>query len=108
MIEISYDGVCRLCVRGHAGQAPVGQDIVCAGVSALTVALAESAELRRKKCISLDIMVEKGNAHIFAVPRAEHAPELMAVFDTAVCGLRHIERAYPEYLTFIQLESGTE
>lgn len=101
MIEISYDGGCRLCVSGHAGQAPVGQDIVCAGVSALTIALAESAETRRGKCITLGIEIEKGKARICAVPKAEYASELAAVFDTAVCGFKHIGRAYPQYLTFV-------
>lgn len=101
MIEICYDGGCCLCVRGHAGQAPVGHDIVCAGVSALTVALAESAERRRGKCIVLDIKIEKGNARVCAVPRAEYASELAAAFDTAMCGFKHIGRAYPEYLRLI-------
>ena len=31
----------RLTVRGHADYAPKGQDIVCAAVSALLLALAE-------------------------------------------------------------------
>lgn len=43
MIEISVrkDGI---TVIGHAGYAPPGQDIVCAGVSALTQTLIKSIE----------------------------------------------------------------
>lgn len=41
MIYIKYDPrEMRLQLRGHAQQAPAGQDIVCAGVSALYGALA--------------------------------------------------------------------
>jgi len=34
VIEIYASG-CKIAVKGHAGFAPVGQDIVCAGVSTL-------------------------------------------------------------------------
>ena len=41
MIHIKYSRhETRLQVRGHAGFAPEGQDIVCAGISALLCALA--------------------------------------------------------------------
>ena len=40
MIYVKYNpDEVRLQVRGHAEQAPIGQDIVCAGVSALYGAL---------------------------------------------------------------------
>lgn len=43
MIDISIrrDGI---TISGHAGYAPAGQDIVCAGVSALTQTLIKSIE----------------------------------------------------------------
>ena len=41
VISVRKDG---LTVSGHAGYAPAGQDIVCAGVSALTQTLIRSVE----------------------------------------------------------------
>ena len=40
MITIHFDGL-HMTASGHAGFAPNGQDIVCAGVSALSYAAAE-------------------------------------------------------------------
>ena len=45
MIEIVYDRMrLRLTADGHAGFAEVGQDIVCAGVSAIVQTLIQSVE----------------------------------------------------------------
>ena len=41
VISVRKDGI---TVSGHAGYAPAGQDIVCAGVSALTQTLIRSVE----------------------------------------------------------------
>ena len=44
MIQIIYDGNCRITLEGHAGFAPKGRDLVCAAVSGLTLGLKEQAE----------------------------------------------------------------
>ena len=43
MIEVTYDGETELTVAGHAGAGDPGKDLVCAAVTALTLALGESA-----------------------------------------------------------------
>lgn len=53
----------RLTLRGHAGYAPRGRDIVCAAVSALFWALAETLE--EKKAVQ-EITVRQGAATIAA------------------------------------------
>lgn len=40
MIRVRYEAPCRMTFSGHAGYAQAGQDIVCAGVSALWGTLA--------------------------------------------------------------------
>ena len=50
MIEVTYDDFCCLEVRGHAGSAPMGRDLICAGATVLVLTLgkqAEKAEIRR-------------------------------------------------------------
>lgn len=48
MIQISTEWLdynrCRIVVEGHAGYAPIGSDIVCAGISALYETLKISLE----------------------------------------------------------------
>ena len=49
MVVIDYNRQFpRVTVKGHAGTAPAGQDLVCAAVSTLTYTLAENvAQLHR-------------------------------------------------------------
>ena len=44
MIEIRYDGLDTVKVTGHAEAGPKGKDLVCAGVTALVLALRENAD----------------------------------------------------------------
>ncbi len=44
MIQIYMDGS-KIIVKGHAGFAPPGQDIVCAGISALTQTLVQALDV---------------------------------------------------------------
>ncbi|MBO4854082.1 MAG: ribosomal-processing cysteine protease Prp [Oscillospiraceae bacterium] len=46
MIQVRYEAPCRMTFSGHAGYAAVGQDIVCAGISALWGTLAADLALR--------------------------------------------------------------
>ena len=91
MIEVfSYrnGGKCRLYVCGHAAYHP-GNDIVCAGVSALVGALAQYAarHYRHVRC-----RLEEGNAFLAAGGGAEEG------FDMAVQGLAAIAASYPDYV----------
>lgn len=88
-----------LTCEGHAEYAPAGQDIVCAGISALCGALE----------ITLDNLQDMGrvqslfcsSAEAYFQACAETAPDSDAVrtaFDTVYNGLCRIEEAYPDYL----------
>ena len=73
MIEIHYyRGYHRITVRGHAGSAEEGKDLVCAAVSALV--LTAAANVRRmedKGCTySTAVTVDKGDAEIQVNPKA--------------------------------------
>lgn len=76
----------RLTVRGHADYAPAGQDIVCAAVSALLLALAE--RLQEKNLVK-ELVMRPGYMSI-AMRGAERETELVK------CGLRQLERRFPQ------------
>ena len=91
MIEVfSYrnGGKCRLYVQGHAAYHP-GNDIVCAGVSALVGALAQYAKghYRHVRCHT-----KAGNAFLAAGDGAGDG------FDMIVQGLAAIARSYPDHV----------
>ena len=88
--------------RGHAGYAPKGQDIVCAGVSALCMALLGRLEtlhdegiLRLVKCSAAD-----GEACAEVRTDADAIKALITrhTFETVLAGFQALEEAYPEHV----------
>ncbi len=89
----------RLEVVGHAGYAEEGKDIVCAGVSAITAALAgtlEEAE-ERGRC-SMEEKSREAYAMITADPRMGNMQEIKAYFKMAVTGYRMIAEQYSKHI----------
>ena len=78
-----------LTADGHAGYAPSGQDIVCAGISALCVCL----------LIRFGGKSESGHTEITytASTDAEYG-EVIGIFRTIVTGLRWMAATYPQYV----------
>lgn len=84
----------RLTAEGHADYGPAGQDIVCAAVSALLLALAE--RLQEKNLVK-ELVMRPGYVRI-TMRGAERETELVK------CGLRQLERRYPRC---VQVEERT-
>lgn len=98
MIHVTYDGNYALTVVGHAGQAPAGQDIVCAGVSALVGSLAKMLQQNRDQCQRLGILLEQGCGRITVQPSSEFEEGCRRAFETVLCGLEQIVEQYPSYI----------
>ena len=103
MIEINYHrGYHRITVRGHAGSAEEGKDLVCAAVSALV--LTAAANVRRmedKGCTySTAVTVDKGDAEIVVNPKAYFRLSIMQILDAICAGFEVLAREYPEYVRY--------
>lgn len=83
----------RVKIRGHAGYAPQGQDIVCAGVTALTQTLVESIEGLTGNEIKYDM--SPGRVDIEIGNPDEDAQLLM---DSFLVGIEMIADEFPEYI----------
>ena len=86
-----------LTVTGHAGFAPLGRDLVCAGASALVYALAQTVrdwESRLDRPVY--IRLEPGNARIRVHGGKKQIGQLKAAFHTAENGLRMLAEVFPE------------
>lgn len=95
----------RLDVYGHAGMAPEGLDIVCAGVSALVSSLVLWPEKNSEiKLDTLETEMEKGKALFLASAINENAAILYSVFEMVVDGLEEIAKSYPEYVSITRKE----
>lgn len=80
----------RIQVSGHANTAPIGADIVCAAVSALTLTLLEG--MRNVAGMKLYESVEPGN---ICIEWQEMNDTGRALVDTWLLGMRGIAAEYP-------------
>ena len=91
----------RLDITGHAGQARIGQDIICSAASILAYTLAQTVTylhkqgwLRAKPVISL----KSGRGTICCSPKRDYFEEcLMAFFEIEV-GYSLLNHNYPKHV----------
>ena len=87
-------------LTGHADQGAYGEDIVCAGISAIT----ETALLGITDVLKLDAAWTREEGHVSCVLSRETTPEedekAAIVFNTMIAGLTSLKEAYPKSLKF--------
>ena len=96
-----------LQMEGHAGQADVGHDIVCAAASILCYTAAQTAldlyeqgKLRKKPRVD----VGKGDATVTLCPVNDAAAEAAVALHTVATGFALLAHPYPEYVLFTSFE----
>ena len=99
MTEITYniDDMYLHC-KGHAGGGPAGQDIICAGISALTMALLNQLnEEEEKGTIRSRWTMEPGEMILKAeVKEPKHRRDIKNYYTVIIMGLRALAENYPE------------
>lgn len=91
MIEVhdSFDsGQLVFTVRGHAGAAPKGEDLICAAATILARALGETVKGDKY------LRIQDGEFVLRCEPTAEN----MAYFNVIDKGFVLLEKQYPEYI----------
>ena len=113
MIKVSYtelDGphgpTLRLEAAGHAGYAPAGQDIVCAGASTLMQALVSL--LAGEENASSDVWEEPGGPRLAVTAAAPQQPWVEGAFELAKAGFALLAERYPDNLRFSDLSRRGE
>lgn len=93
MIEVDYHKEKGIVIKGHALYAPIGSDIVCAGVSALYQTLV----------LSLYNLTNEMNIHCYLLGEKHHIDfygELsecaQILIDSFLLGIGEIEKEYPK------------
>ena len=98
MIQIDYhvgDDTHALTITGLAGYSEHGNDIVCAGVSAITFTLLGFLENHKDDIESISAQTESGRAHI----SCKGGEKTALAFDMALIGLQQIAMKYPKHVT---------
>lgn len=79
---------CEIVAHGHAGYAPIGQDIVCAAVSSLLCTLA--------LCDEVDVEQSDGTMRLYG----EASLKVCYLFRVFASGLFQIAEQYPPNVSF--------
>lgn len=96
------DGTLTLLVSGHAESAPIGQDLVCAGCTALVYALGQYVADAEDWMLDPPLIeLASGVCAISCRPAEQHREKARAAFDTALAGFRVLENNYPQYVVVI-------
>jgi len=87
-------------LAGHADQGAYGEDIVCAGISAIT----QTALLGITDVLKLDAAAAQKDGYLSCELSRDTSPEDMGraaiVFNTMIAGLTSLKEAYPKSLKF--------
>ena len=92
-------GSISLSIKGHAGAAEVGQDIVCASASILAYTVAQlvkdysNLDMLKKKPT---IMIKKGSSTVTCSPKQEYYDEVKHSFFVVQTGLNLLAHNYPQ------------
>lgn len=106
LVRRAPDGsITELRVTGHTGYAEAGEDIVCAGISALVVTCLIG--LKRVARHPHEGRATAGRMYCRLLPGGtpESAARAQAILETIVLGLQDIARDYPEFVRVV-VEGG--
>lgn len=113
MIKVNYtelDGpagpTCRLEASGHAGYAPAGQDIVCAGASTLMQTLC--ALLADEEGAKSGAWDEPDGPRLAVTAAAPQKPWVEGAFEFAKAGFALLAERYPDHVRFADLSGRGE
>lgn len=101
-LNCTETGHISLSIRGHAGAAEVGQDIVCASASILAYTVAQLVKDYNNKNMlkhTPKILMRKGSSTITCTPKDEHFKKVYHTFFFAQTGLNLLAHNYPQYVT---------
>ncbi len=85
--------------NGHAGFRRAGRDIVCAGVSALTITCANALESVAH--VQPECSMEDGHLTVF-LPQESRTPEAEIILLTLRQGMQDLKETYPKYVTLTE------
>ena len=102
MIEVTYHKrYNRLTVKGHAGSAPVGEDLVCSAASILALTLERNIKQLKAQGVirNFDIHISEGDAELTCTPVSKYANMVMLMFQSTVTGFQILAEKFPDYIS---------
>lgn len=88
-----------LTLKGHAGSADIGEDLVCASASILAYTLAQNVKDNKMGCESIKVRLDKGDAEIACTPKAEYRTGIEIVYRAIVRGYELLQANFPDKIS---------
>lgn len=102
MTKVHFDAKeLSLTMKGHAGYAEEGKDIVCAAVSILFYTLAEALEKSGALATPLEKSVDEGEVSLKATPKKGFEGNVSLIFYTILSGIQLLVDDYKDYVELI-------
>lgn len=101
MIQVSVKrqskSLLSLSIKGHAGVAKVGENLICAGVSSVSYGLLNAIdELAPNTC---DIIIDDGYIEISILKATKN---LDIIINTGIIQLRTMQESYPDLIRIME------
>ena len=99
-------GSIHMKVKGHAGTAPKGEDLVCASATMLVYTVAQAMMFMNEQGYLAEkpkIKVREGKASVSVIPKEEYFAEALHTFWVAQCGAHVLSKNYPEAVSLNHL-----
>ena len=96
----------HMSVKGHAGTAPKGADLVCASATMLVYTVAQALTFMHEQGYlesKPHNKIREGKAVVSACPKDEYAAEVLHTFWVAQCGAHVLAKNYPEAVSLNHL-----
>lgn len=93
-IKNAFDETCGFWMKGHAEYAEPGEDIVCAGVSALVINTINSIEAFTEDVFADDVQKQEEDVVFFAISSSPVSEKSKLLLDSLILGLKGIEEDY--------------
>ena len=99
----------EMTAEGHAGGGPRGQDIICAGISALMMALVNQLMLEEQNRVDWAEKAEEGRIRIITDPPDNSRPRIKHYYQVIMTGLKAWKQAFPENISIEEVyEDGAD
>lgn len=95
----------RITIEGHAGSAPLGEDLVCAGCSVLLHTLITNVMHWRDQGYLMDhqIQEDEGHGQVSYTPKSRWKNILAAITEAICVGFQRLAEDYPEHVSYTRL-----
>ena len=104
--SVSEDKTVSMDMKGHAGSAPKGEDLICASATTLVYTVAQAMTFYEQQGFLAEkpkIKIREGKASIHVVPKEEYRAETLHSFWVAQCGAHTLACNYPEAVSLNHL-----